>query len=127
MEQLKAGTAFADVAVALNQFPILSQPLTRNGDGTTVLNQTVAQAIFNGGADHYGSAINGDGDQVIFHVVEVTPAAIADAKPEASKFIEDSTRDTLYADFVTGILNETGMHRNEQVLSQILALDSTGQ
>lgn len=127
MEQLKAGTAFADVAVALNQFPILSQPLTRDGDGTTVLDQTMAQAIFNGGTGHYGAAINGDGDQVIFQVVEITPAAVAEAKPEASKFIEDSTRDTLYADFVTGVRDEAGMHLNQQVLNQILALDSTGQ
>ncbi|MBK8082901.1 MAG: SurA N-terminal domain-containing protein [Devosia sp.] len=127
LEQLKAGTPFADIAVALNQFPILSQPLTRNGDGTSVLNEAVAQQIFNGGADHFGSAINGDGDHVVFQVVDVTVATSTDATPASIKFVEDSTRDALYADFVAGLRDKAGLQLNQQALNQLLALDTAGQ
>jgi len=127
MQQLRDGTPFADIAVALNQFPILSQPLTRDGDGTSVLNQAVAQQIFNGGPIHFGSAVNGDGDHVIFQVVDVTAATSAEATPDSVKLIEDSTRDALYADFVAGLRDKAGLQLNQQALTQLLALDTTGQ
>jgi peptidyl-prolyl cis-trans isomerase D len=124
--ELKAGKAFADVAAELNQFPQLSQPLKRSGYGTPVINDVVASEIFNGGPDHVGTAINGDGDHVVFHVVEVTPATGA-APDAAKKYVEDGTRDTLYADFVSGITTEAGTSINQQVLSSLLAIDTTGQ
>lgn len=126
LEELKAGKAFADVASELNQFPQISQPLKRSGDGTPVINDVVAHEIFNGGPDHVGTAINGDGDHVVFHVVEVIPAtgAVPDA---AKKYVEDGTRDTLYADFVSGITSEAGTTINQQVLSSLLAIDTTAQ
>lgn len=124
--ELKAGKAFADVAAELNQFPQLSQPLKRSGDGTPVINDVVASEIFNGGPDHVGTAINGDGDHVVFHVVEVIPATGA-APDAAKKYVEDGTRDTLYADFVSGITTEAGTSINQQVLSSLLAIDTTGQ
>ena len=127
MQQLRDGTPFADIAVALNQFPILSQPLTRDGDGTSVLNQAVAQQIFNGGPIHFGSAVNGDGDHVMFQVVDVTAATSAEATPDSVKLIEDSTRDALYADFVAGLRDKAGLQLNQQALTQLLALDTTGQ
>jgi peptidyl-prolyl cis-trans isomerase D len=127
LDKLRAGTAFADAAAELNQFPVLSQPLTRNGDGTPVLNQTVAQAIFDGGPDHFGAAINGDGDQVIFHVVEVTPAATADATPTITQFIENSVRDGLYGDFQRGLLETAGYKVNQQALLNLLSLNTAGQ
>lgn len=117
-DQLKSGTPFADVAASINQFPNLSQPLKRAGDGTTVLNQAVATEIFNGGPTHFGSAVNGDGDHVVFQVVEVNPAT-ADATPDAKKFIEESTRDGLYADFLGGLTRDAGMNINQQVLKQL--------
>ena len=118
-DQLKAGTPFADVAASINQFPILSPPLKRSGDGTTVLNQTVAAAIFDGGPEHFGSAVNGDGDHVVFQVVEVIPAP-ADAAQQARQFVENSTRDALYADFVNGLKDAAGLRINTQVLNQLL-------
>lgn len=118
-DQLKSGTAFADVATSVGQFPILSQPLKRGGDGTTVLNDAVANEIFNGGPEHFGSAVNGDGDHVIFHVVEVN-AATADATPQVKEFVEGSTRDALYADFVNGLKTEAGLRINQQVMAQLL-------
>ncbi len=127
LDKLRAGTPFADAAAELNQFPVLSQPLTRNGDGTSVLNQAVAEAIFAGGPDHFGAALNGDGDQVIFRVVEVTPATTADAAPTLQQFIENSTRDGLYADFQRGLLETSGFRVNQQALLNLLSLNTAAQ
>ncbi len=118
-DQLKAGTNLADAAAAIGQFPILSQPIKRTGDGTPVLNQTVANEIFNGGPTHYGSAVNGDGDHVIFQVVEITEAA-ADATPQAKKVVEDSTREGIYSDFMAALKNEAGLRINQQVMTQLV-------
>lgn len=118
-DQLKAGTSFSDAAMAIGQFPTLSRPLKRGGDGTTVLNQTVANEIFNGGPDHFGTAVNGDGDHVVFHVVEVIQAT-GDATPQVEKFVEDSTREGIYSDFMAALLNESGRRVNQQVLNQLL-------
>ena len=124
--ELKTGKDFAEVATGIGQFPILSQPLTRNGDGTNVLDQTVATAIFNGGPEHFGAAVNGDGDQVIFHVVEINPAT-AEAPAQAQQFVEEGTREALYSDFVNGLRDEVGIRVNRPVLDQVLAVDnSTG-
>jgi peptidyl-prolyl cis-trans isomerase D len=118
LEQVKAGSAFADVASSIGQFPILSQPLKRAGDGTTVLNQTVANEIFNGGPTHFGSAVNGDGDHVVFQVVEVNQGT-SDQTAEIRKFVEESSRDALYNDLLTGLKSEAGLRINEQVLNQL--------
>lgn len=118
LEQVKAGTAFADVASSIGQFPILSQPLKRAGDGTTVLNQAVANEIFNGGPTHFGSAVNGDGDHVVFQVVEVNQGT-ADQTADIKKFVEESSRDALYSDLLTGLKSEAGLKINEQVLRQL--------
>lgn len=126
MERLKAGEAFADIALTLNQFPILSQPMSRNGDGTNVLNQEVAAAAFAGGEGHFGSAKNGDGDYVVFQVVEITPAS-EDAAAPARDFVEKASRETLYSDFVAGLRDEAGIRINRQTLDKIIALGSTGQ
>jgi len=118
LDQVKSGTAFADVAGSIGQFPILSQPLKRSGDGTTVLNQTVANEIFNGGPTHFGSAVNGDGDHVVFQVVEVN-AGTVDQTADIKKYVEETTRDALYSDLLTGLKSQAGMRINEQVLRQL--------
>lgn len=118
LEQVKAGTPFADVASSIGQFPILSQPLKRAGDGTTVLNQTVANEIFNGGPTHFGSAVNGDGDHVVFQVVEVNQGT-SDQTADIKKFVEEGSRDALYSDLLTGLKSEAGMRINDQVLKQL--------
>jgi len=127
LDKLRAGTPFADAAAALNQFPVLSQPLSRNGDGTSVLNQAVAEAIFNGGPDHFGAALNGDGDQVIFRVVEITPAATTEAAANLKRFVENSMTDGLDADFQRGLLTSAGIKLNETALMNLLSLNSTAQ
>lgn len=118
LDQVKAGTAFADVASSIGQFPILSQPLKRSGDGTTVLNQTVANEIFNGGPTHFGTAVNGDGDHVVFQVVEVN-AGTTDQTADVKKYVEEATRDALYSDLLTGLKTEAGIRINDQVLKQL--------
>jgi peptidyl-prolyl cis-trans isomerase D len=126
-ERLRAGEAFADIAVSLNQFPILSQPLGRNGDGTTVLNKNVAAAAFAGGPNHFGSARNGDGDYVAFQVVEVA-VADADATDATRTYVEEANRETLYGDFVNGLRDAAGIRINRQTFDQLIALDAaTGQ
>lgn len=127
LARIEAGEAFVDVATSLNQFSILSEPFGRSGaTGTPVIDQLVAGAAFAGGPGHVGSAINGDGDHVVFQVVEITPAAEGQFA-EAEQFLEDSTRQSLYSDFVAGLVGETGVRVNQQALNQVLALDGTGQ
>ena len=41
--------------------------------------------------------------------------------------LADAARDSLYAEFVTGLRNEAGVHVNQQVLQQILDLSGAGQ
>jgi len=121
MAQLKSGTSFADVAAAENQFPQLSQPITRQGDGTPVLNAAVAGAAFGGGEGHFGSAVNGDGDQVIFHVADITPST--EPSPEKTRtFVEESVRDDLYGEFVTGLRDDAGLRINQQAMTQLLSV-----
>lgn len=127
LDKLRAGVPIADAASALNQLPVLSQPLTRNGDGTNVLNQNVAQAIFSGGPDHFGAAQNGDGDQVIFKVVEVTAADTAEAAANVKTFVQNSMTDGLDADFQRGLVDMSGMKVNQQALMSLLNLNSTAQ
>lgn len=119
LDQLKAGQSFADVAVAAGQVPVLSPPLKRSGDGTPVLNQTVANEIFNGGPDHFGSAINGDGDHVLFKVAEVTEAE-PDATPQVAQYVEDTTRESLYSALLSGLKADGQLRINQQVMTQLL-------
>ena len=53
----------------------ISPAITRDGDKTQVLNQAVATQIFSGGPGSHGAVIDGDGDWVVYHVVDSTPAA----------------------------------------------------
>lgn len=122
-QRLETGESFADVAVSLNQFPILSQPLKRSGDGTNVLNQDVAAAAFSGGTGHFGSARNGDGDYVVFQVVEVTPAA--ETPEDVRSYVEQGNQQSLFDDFIAGVRDEAGLRINRQVLEQLIGLDAT--
>ena len=127
LAQLEAGTSFADAAVAANQFPQLSQPLSRSGDSGTI-DAAVATEIFKGGEGHHGSAVNAQGDRVVFQVVEVVPpAADAPESAPAIAFVEKSTRDALYADFVAGVTRGVSLRVNDQVLTQVLGSNTSAQ
>jgi len=123
LADLKAGKSFEEAVTAIGQISQVSQPIKRSGDGTPLFNAAVANEVFNGGPDHYGTAVNGDGDHVVFQVVDTTETTAA-APDAAKKYLEDSTRDTLYADFRSGITNDTDFKINQQLLSQVLSLDT---
>jgi peptidyl-prolyl cis-trans isomerase D len=125
---LKAGKKFEDVAAGLNQLPILSQPITRQGDTTaggagTVLDASVARAAFDGPVGHYGYAVNRDGDYVVFDV-EAVNAASSDLPAQAKTNIENSLRNSLYGSFINGLMQDAGLKTNQQALNQALALDN---
>ncbi len=124
--ELSAGTPFADVAASLNQFPQLSQPLTRAGDQTPPLDQTVAAATFRGGEGYVGSAVNSDGDHVIFQVVEIITDETNLAQDQGG-YIANTRQNTLYSDFMGGLRDTMGLQINQKALTQLLALDETGQ
>jgi len=124
--ELKAGKAFADVAASLNQFPQLSQPLTRAGEQSPPLDQQVASAAFRGGEGYVGSAVNADGDHVIFQVVEIISDETALAEDKGG-YIASTRQNTLYSDFMGGLRDTMGMQINQKALTQLLALDQTGQ
>ncbi len=124
VQRLDDGEDFADVAVSLNQFPQLSQPFTRRGDGSPVIDQNVAAAAFDGGADHYGSARNAEGDYVVFTVDSVNPAD-PEITEQTRDFINNAMLDSLYGDFVTALRTDAGIRINQNVLGQVLGLDGT--
>ncbi|MBN9304332.1 MAG: hypothetical protein BGO82_18315 [Devosia sp. 67-54] len=122
MKELDGGKSFQDVAAERTQFATISQPITRDGDKTNVLTQQVAAAIFSKGPDSHGWAIDGDGEYVVYHVTDVTPAP-GEGDKNIKDFLENSERDALYAEFVGGIRDEAGIKINQQALSQLLNLD----
>jgi peptidyl-prolyl cis-trans isomerase D len=122
--ELAAGSTLSDVALARGQFPQLSQPMGRDGDGTNVLNAQVADAIFAGGPNHFGSAVNGDGDQVVFQVVDIL-AAEPTLNEEQSGLVADAARDSLFGEFSAALREDAGVRINQQVLNQLLSLDAT--
>jgi peptidyl-prolyl cis-trans isomerase D len=122
VKELDGGKSFQDVAAERTQFATISQPITRDGDKTNVLTQQVATAIFSKGPDSHGWAIDGDGEYVVYHVTDVTPAQ-GEGDKNIKDFLENSERDALYAEFVGGIRDEAGIKINQQALSQLLNLD----
>jgi peptidyl-prolyl cis-trans isomerase D len=126
LDQLKSGTAFGDVAASLKQFPQLSQPFARTGEQTPPIDQAVALAAYGGGAGHIGSAVNGDGDHVVFQVVEIVSDETK-LTEDAGGYIAGTRQNTLYSDFMGGLRDTMGMQINQKALTQLLALDQTGQ
>ena len=134
--RLTAGEAFTDVAASFNLFPTLSPQLKRDGttlvDGASsrdpVLDQSVAAAAFAGGGTHFGSARNGDGDYIVFQVLEVNAAGVGEDQAQIASYLEEGNRQSLYSAFVAGLVSEVGIRPNRQVLDQLISLDTaTGQ
>ena len=123
---LDAGKSFQEVAAAHNQVATLSQPITRDGDKTNVLSEPVAEQIFSAGPDSHGSTKDGDGDYLLYHVVDVQPAS-GEPDSKIGDFLKTSNQDALYAEFIGGIRDEAGLHINQQALSQALNLDQPAQ
>ena len=81
----------------------------------------MASQIFSAGPNSHGSTVDGDGDYLIYHVVDITPAA-GDPDKNVTDFLTNSTRDALYAEFITGLRDEAGLKINQQALSAALNL-----
>lgn len=120
LAEVKAGKSFDDALAAIGQIGQLSQPLKRSGDGTTLLDANVAREVFNGGADHYGTAVNGDGDHVVFQVIDVTAATAAPAA-DVKKFAEDGVRETAFQALSTDVTNDYPISINQQLLMQLVS------
>jgi peptidyl-prolyl cis-trans isomerase D len=125
-KDLDAGKSFQEVAAARSQFATISQPITRDGDKTNVLTQQVATQIFAAGPNSHGSAIDGDGEYLVYHVTDVTPAQ-GEGDKNITDFLSNSQRDALYAEFIGGLRDEAGIKINQQALGQLLNLDQQTQ
>jgi len=71
------------------------------------------------------SAVNADGDHVVFQVVEITPpeAATNDA---AKGMVAETRQNSLYSDFMGGLRETSGMQVNRKALDSLLALGTSG-
>jgi len=125
-KDLDGGKSFQEVAAARSQFATISQPITRDGDKTNVLTQQVATQIFSSGPNSHGWAIDGDGEYLVYHVTDVTPAQ-GEGDKNIKDFLANSQRDALYAEFIGGLRDEAGIKINQQALSQLLNLDQQTQ
>ena len=92
---------------------------------TNVLVATVAQAAFDGGDGHFGYAVNGSGDYVVFQVQAINPAS-GKLSPQVTTAVQNSIRNSLYSDFVGGLRQDDGLRINQQALNQALALGQNG-
>ncbi len=63
--------------------------------------------------------MNGDGDHVVFQVVEVIPGT--QATPEVVDYLAQSNRQSLYGGFVGAIREDAGLTINRQVFDEFLA------
>ena len=126
IKELDSGKSFQDVASERNQFATISPPITRDGDKTSVLGQQVAAQIFASGANSYGSTVDTDGEYLVYHVTDVTPAQ-GEGDKNIADFLMNSQRNGLYSEFITGLRDEQGIKINQQALSQTLNLDQQAQ
>ncbi|HVY50945.1 MAG TPA: SurA N-terminal domain-containing protein [Devosia sp.] len=124
--ELDSGKSFQDVAAERSQFATVSQPITRDGDKTNVLTQQVAEQIFSKGPDSHGWAVDGDGEYLVYHVVDVTPAT-GEGDANVKNYLVTTGRSGLFSDFVSGLRAEDGLHINQQALGQLLNLDQSAQ
>lgn len=123
--QLETGQSVADIAVINSLFPVISQPMTRSGDGSADIDGRIANAAFNGGLGHISTAQNTNGDYVVFKVASVT--ASQDALDAADvEFIENGYRDNVFSDFATALRDDAQLSINQGVLNQILSYGTTG-
>jgi peptidyl-prolyl cis-trans isomerase D len=119
--KLDAGASLADVAVEYGQFPQISSSFTRSGETGTPIDQTVASAVFAGGSEHHGSAVNANGAHVVFEVVDVTPAS-EPLDEQTQQALASEKQTNLLGSFVDGVRTSAGFTINQQALDEVLAL-----
>ena len=108
---------FATVAVSSQSIISQSNGLTR-ASSSPKLSQQVVFEVFNGGKNHTGSAVNENGDYVIFKVVDVNSSK--ETNEQVNEYIQNSIIDSVFAGFATGLLEDDGLRINQKTLSQVL-------
>jgi len=122
--QLDEGASLADVAAQYNQFPQVSPAFTRSGDTSgTPIDQNVAAVVFAGGPDNHGSAVNANGEHVVFEVVDVTSASADQFDEQTRMALANENQTNLLASFIDGVRGSAGFTINQQALDQALALN----
>ena len=127
VERLETGENLADIALETSQFTQLSQPFTRQGETGTPIDTTVANAVFAGGEDHVGSAVNDAGEYVVFEVTTVTPAGEDALDPAIRQALAADAQRNLLEEFVLSVRIAAGLRVNQGALQQALALISGQQ
>ncbi|GHA12026.1 peptidyl-prolyl cis-trans isomerase [Devosia pacifica] len=125
-QRLANGASLSELAIEFNLFAETSQPFTRQGLGGTPIDAQVADAVFAGGADHYGVATSGSGQDVVFQVTNTIAAEDGPGEQLEQAFSEDLRLDVL-ASFVTGVREAAGLSINQQALQQVIGADSGAQ
>jgi peptidyl-prolyl cis-trans isomerase D len=127
VERLEAGENLADVALETSQFTQLSQPFTRQGETGTPIDATVASAVFAGGPDHAGSAVNDAGEYIVFEVTTVTPAGEDGLDPAIRQALAADAQRNLLEEFILSVRTAAGLRVNQGALQQALTLVSGQQ
>jgi peptidyl-prolyl cis-trans isomerase D len=125
--RMQAGEALASIALETSQFTQLSQPFTRQGETGTPIDQTVADAVFAGGADHVGSAVNDAGEYVVFEVTSVTPADITVLDAPTREALAADAQRNMVDEFTLSVRSAAGLQVNQAALQQALGLVSGQQ
>ena len=120
--ELDAGRSLTDVAGQLGEEVVRSAPFGRAGAELSAIGPEVAAAAFSGGSDHHGAARNSEGDHVIFAVAEIVPAG-EESQEEVATYLAETTRDSLFSEFVGGIRDQSGLRINRQVFDQLIGPD----
>jgi len=118
-DRVDQGEAIGAVAAEVGAFPQVSSPIGRGGDGTFI-GQTVAQAAFEGGLDHAGSARNAEGEYIVFQVADIQPADTTGAADDVASTLADVLAQSAYARFVAAVEADAGMGVNQQALQDVM-------
>ncbi len=119
VQQLEDGIPFNDVAVANGLFPQTANSVSRTGVEAGVIDQAVARAAYGGGVGFSGTALNANGEYVVFKVTQITPAEgeLAQANADA---ITSSYRDDVYSEFANSLREDAQLRVNQGVLNNLL-------
>lgn len=121
VQQLSDGSPIQAVAASKALFAEISAPITRNGGG--IFTRALAEEVFNGGPDHFGSARTDKGEYVVFQVTDVT-AGTADQAEQVRPFLSQAVRDDMFSEFSSALRDDAGVTIYQQVLQQAIGLNA---
>lgn len=120
VEAIDSGSDMFTVASQQGQVAQASSPFTREGVGLQ-LDQSVAQAAFQGGEGHAGYVPTPTGGVVVFQVTEVQPAS-AEAPSPVAQMMEANFPNLIFANFVDGLRQDANIRINEEALNRVIGL-----